>query len=441
MDSLNDIWQNIIQHLREEKALTPTAYNTWFADCVPVDLGDQRVVLQTTSEFKRNILTQRFGNELRQAFADLFARQDFEVVILLENEVEDYFEKKKTDDVLPEALDYTFDRFIVGNSNRWAHGAAMAVAENPGKAYNPLFIYGHSGLGKTHLLLAIGQAIREKNPSVKIGYVKGDEFINQMVYSLRNNTQEEFHNRYRKVDLLLTDDIQFISGKEGVQGEFFHTFNAIYEAGHQIVITADRPPKEMASFSDRLLSRFEAGLIVDIQPPDIETRMAIIKNKAMRLGLRLSDEIVTYIAENITENIRQIEGVVHSLTAYQELMRGSIDMTYVKKAIDEVIRTGVYIPKPDVIIMETGRYYGIDEKEIRGQRRTKNTAQARQVAMYLMRTLTNMSLEDIGEQFENRNHSTVLSSTRKVEELLRTDPDMPGVIRDITSNINSRAGH
>ena len=437
MDSLNDIWQSILLQLGETQTLTPTAINTWFSDCQPVELGDQSVILQTTSDFKRSILQQRFVPFIRKAFADLFALQDFEVIILLESEVQDYLEKKKTDDVLPEALDYTFDRFIVGNSNRWAHGAAVAVAENPGKAYNPLFIHGHSGLGKTHLLLAIGQAIREKDPSVHIGYVKGDEFTNQMVQSLRNKTQEEFRNRYRKVDLLLADDIQFISGKEGVQEEFFHTFNAIYEAGHQIVITSDRPPKEMASLEDRLRSRFEGGLIVDIQPPDIETRMAIIRNKAQRLGLVLSDEVVDYIAENITANIRQIEGVVNRLTAYRDIMNGTIDVSSVKRAIEDVIRTGVFIPAPEVIISETGRYFGIDEKEIRGQRRTKNTAMARQISMYLMRILTNLSLGDIGKQFENRNHSTVLSSTRKVEDLLRTDPEMPGIIRDITSNINS----
>lgn len=435
MDTVNDIWQSIMLPLREK--LTSTAFDTWFSDCRLVDIEERRIILQTTSDFKRSILQQRFTPIIRQTLMDLFSLDDFEVVILLESEIQDYLEKKKTDDVLPEALDYTFDRFIVGNSNRWAHGAAVAVSQNPGKAYNPLFIYGHSGLGKTHLLLAIGQAIRERDPSVHIGYVKGDEFTNQMVYSLQHKTQEEFRNRYRKVDLLLADDIQFISGKEGVQEEFFHTFNAIYEAGHQIVITSDRPPKEMASLEDRLRSRFEGGLIVDIQPPDIETRMAIIRNKGQRLGLVLSDEVVDYIAENITANIRQIEGVVNRLTAYRDIMNGSINISNVRRAIDDVIRTGVYIPTPDVIISETGRYFGIEEKEIRGQRRTKNTAMARQVAMYLMRTLTNLSLEDIGAQFENRNHSTVLSSTRKVEDLLKTDPDMPGVIRDITSNINS----
>lgn len=435
MDSLNDIWQSVLLQLGE--TLPPTAMNTWFSDCQPVELGDQKIILQTTTSLKRNILQQRFVPYISKAFADLFALPDFEVVILLQDEAQDYIERRSINDVLPEALDYTFDRFIVGNSNSFAHGAALAVAENPGKAYNPLFIYGNSGLGKTHLLLAIGQAIREKNPGVQIAYVKGDEFTNDMVQSLRTKTQEEFRTRYRRVDLLLADDIQFISGKERVQEEFFHTFNAIYEAGHQIVITSDRPPKEMASLADRLRSRFEGGLIADIQPPDIETRMAIIRNKAQRLGLILSDDVVDYLAENITANIRQIEGVVNRLTAYRDIMNGTITVANVKRAIEDVLLTGVYIPTPEAIIGETGRYFGIEESEIRGQRRTKNTAMARQVAMYLMRTLTTLSLEDIGRQFDNRNHSTVLTSTRKVEDLLKTDPDMPGVIRDITSNINS----
>ncbi len=434
MNSLNDIWQSILQKLGEN--LTPTAINTWFSDCRPIELGERRFVLETTTEFKRSIIRQRFEPTIRQALSDLFAC-DFEILILVGDEVLEYQREDQKNDVLPEALGYTFDRFIVGASNKFAHAAAIAVAENPGKAYNPLFIYGNSGLGKTHLLLAIGQEILQRDPSAKIGYVKGDDFTNQMVKSLRENTQEEFRSRYRKVDLFLVDDIQFIAGRQGTQEEFFHTFNAIYEAGHQIVITSDRPPKEMAALEDRLRTRFEGGLMADIQPPDMETRMAIIRNKGQGLGLILSNEVVRYIAENITANIRQIEGVVNRLTAYRDLDDDSISVESVKRAIKDVIRTGVYIPTPEVIITETSRYFGIDEAEIRGQRRSKNTAMARQTAMYLMRTLTNLSLVDIGEQFDHRNHSTVLNSTRKVEELMHSDPEMSATIRDITSNINS----
>ena len=438
MNSLNDIWQSVLEKLGGQ--LTPTAINTWFSDCVPVELGERRLVVQTTTDFKRNIILQRFSDTIKSTLSDLFAC-DFDLLVLVGDEVLDYQQENAPDDVLPEALAYTFDRFIVGPTNKYAHAAAMAVSEKPGKSYNPLFIYGNSGLGKTHLLLAIGQAIREKDPSVKIGYIKGDEFTNQMIKSVREGSAEEFRQRYRNVDLFLVDDIQFISGKVGTQEEFFHTFNNIYEAGHQIVITSDRPPIEMIKLEDRLRTRFEGGLMVDIQPPDLETRMAIIRNKGQALGLILPDDVVDYIAENITSNVRQIEGVIHRLTAYRDILEEKITVESVKRAIKDVIRMGIFVPTPEIIITETGRYFGISEEDIRGQRRSKNTAMARQVAMYLMRNLTNMSLVDIGEQFENRNHSTVLSSIRKVEDLLKTDPDTSASIRDITSNINAVHNH
>jgi chromosomal replication initiator protein len=248
---------------------------------------------------------------------------------------------------------------------------------------------------------------------------------------------EKFRENFRNVDLLLVDDIQFIAGKQQTQEEFFHTFNNIYEAGHQIVITSDRPPIEMSLLDDRLRTRFEGGLMADIQPPDLETRMAITKNKAAQFGLVLSDDAVLYIAENITANVRQLEGVVKRLTAYKEILNDVITPESVKRAIADVIRTGTYIPKPEIIIRETARYFGLDEKDIRGQNRAKNTATARQISMYLMRSLTNLSLKDIGAEYEDRNHSTVLTSIRKIEDLLTVDPDMASTIRDITSNINS----
>ncbi|HBD86914.1 MAG TPA: chromosomal replication initiator protein DnaA, partial [Clostridiales bacterium] len=226
---------------------------------------------------------------------------------------------------------------------------------------------------------------------------------------------------------------------ESTQEEFFHTFNNIYEAGNQIVITSDRPPLDMVKLDDRLRTRFEGGLMADVQPPDMETRMAITRNKAAQLGMLLSSEVVEYISENITANIRQIEGVVKRLTAYREILDDAITINSVKRAIKDVIRIGAYIPTPDIIIEETARYYSLGSDDLRGQRRSKNTAMARQISMYLMRNLTNLSLKDIGEQYEDRNHSTVLSSIRKVEDLLKNDPDMNGTIRDITSNINSRS--
>ena len=437
MNSFNDVWAEVLKVL--SKQLTSTAMDTWFSDCEPLAIDDCKLVVSTTSDFKRRIIEERFSKTIKDALSDIFSC-DFDLTVLVGDEVKNFQSSRDSydeDGPLPEMAGYTFDRFIVGNSNKFAHAAAIAVAENPGKRYNPLFIYGNSGLGKTHLLLAIGQAIHEKDATKKMAYIKGDDFTNEMVRSIKEGSVEEFRLKYRNVDLFLVDDIQFIAGKCSTQEEFFHTFNNIYEAGHQIVITSDRPPLEMSLLDDRLRTRFEGGLMADIQPPDLETRMAITRNKAAQLGLVISDDAVNYIAENITANIRQIEGVIKRLTAYKEILDYTINIDSVKRAIKDVIRTGEYIPTPDRIISETARYYSLKEEDLRGQSRAKNTATARQVSMYLMRNLTNFSLKDIGAEFDDRNHATVLSSIRKVEDLLKTDPNMVTTIRDITSNINS----
>ena len=434
MNSLSDIWEKTLATLGEK--LTPTAMSTWFSECIPVELTGSRLVIYTPQEFKRGIILSRFSETIKTILSDIFSCE-FDLLVLAEGELEIYQSgNDDPDSTLPEMADYTFDRFIVGVSNKFAHAAAIAVSENPGKAYNPLFIYGNSGLGKTHLLLAIGHALHEKH-GAKVAYVKGDDFTNSMVKSIKDGTTEDFRQKYRNVDLFLVDDIQFIAGKIGVQEEFFHTFNTLYEAGKQIVITSDRPPIEINRLEDRLRSRFEGGLLADVQPPNFETRMAITQNKAIQLGLCLSEPILEYIAMTVTANIRQIEGVVKRLTAYNDMLYVDITEDVVKRAIKDVIRMGVYIPTPAAIIDETARYYSLTSEDLQSQRRTKNLAEARQVAMYLIRKLTNTSLVDIGKEFGDRNHATVLSSIRKIEELL-SDPQMSGTIRDITSNINSK---
>lgn len=434
MNSLGDIWKAVLDKLGEN--LTSTSISTWFDDCIPVEIDGSTLVLQTSSDFKRDIIVSRYSETIKNAMSEIFSTS-FGLTVLTEDELGAYREKKKDDDPLPEMAGYTFDRFIVGNSNRFAHNAAVAVAEKPGGAYNPLFIYGNSGLGKTHLLLAIGQFIRERTPSAKIAYIKGDEFTNQLLKSIKDGTGEEFRMKYRNVDLFLVDDIQFIAGKQATQEEFFHTFNNIYEAGHQIVITSDRPPIEMSLLDDRLVSRFQGGLMADIQPPDIETRMVITRAKAAQLGLILDDDAVTCIAEKITTNVRTIEGVINRLTAYREILDSRIDAADVMRAIKDVARIGTFIPSPQLIIRESARYFSLSEEDLRGQNRSKNTATARQISMYLVRTLTNLPLKDIGAEYGDRNHSTVLSSIRKVEELIKEDPKFAATVRDITSNINS----
>jgi len=437
VNSLNDIWNSVLDVLRTKQALTATSLNTWFSDCTPVELKDNRMVIHTPTDFKRDIIQKRFSASIAEALTDLFS-SEMKVVVLAGDELETYLSETRSDDTLPIVAGFTFDNFVVGPSNKYAHAASIAVSENPGTMYNPLFIYGNSGLGKTHLLMAIGQFIHTKEPQKNIVYVKGDDFTNDMVSSIREGTTEDFRKKYRQADLLLMDDIQFIAGKQSTQEEFFHTFNALYEAGKQIVVTSDRPPMEMAKLEDRIRTRLEWGLMADVQPPDLETRMAIIRNKAAQLALPLSDEVVAYIAESVTANVRQIEGVVHKLTAYKNLMEEEITVATVKRAIKDVAREGFNLPTADIIISETARYYGISEEALVGQSKQKTTAMARQVSMYLCRTLISMVLTDIGARHGGRNHATVLASIRKVEDLVKTSPETAATIRDITSNINAK---
>ena len=412
--------------------LTSTSINTWFSDCEPVALEENRLVLYTKQPYKRDIIIQRFSETIRETMRELFSC-DFDLTVLAgDEELSEYQDQETEKDILPEMNGYTFDNFIVGSSNKFAHAAALGVVKRPGRqANNPLFIYGRSGLGKTHLLMAIGTAIHEKMPDAKIVYVKGDEFLNDIIHSLKEGEMEEFRMRYRYADLFLVDDIHFIAGKERSQEEFFHTFNNIYESGHQIVLTSDRPPMEMALLDDRLL-------MADIQPPDLETRMAIIRDKAGHLGMVLSDQVVYHIAEKLTSDIRQIEGVVKKLTAYSEMTEEQITKELVDKTIADVIRTGNYIPTPDDIIRETANFYNVTVEDIKGQKRSKNIAMARHVSIYLIRTLINLTLNDIGMIFEDRNHGTIHSSIQKIEKKISEDRELAGTIRDITSNINSR---
>ena len=433
MNPAAEVWEKVVALMGEE--MTATTLKTWFDDAEAVSLEESSFVLYSPTRLKRDIITARYIPPIQNALRELFS-SDFQVLVLTENELAGY--QKGAGSFLPGTEDYTFERFVVGSSNKFAHAAARAVAGNPGQSYNPLFIYGDSGLGKTHLLYAIAHAIHDTHSEYRIIYIKGDTFTNEMITAIRENRNAEFREKYRGADVFLMDDIQFILGKDSSQEEMFHTFNTLYELKKQIVFTADRPPKEMLRLEDRLKTRFEWGLIADIQRPDYETRMAIIKNKSIRMGMELPDYIIQLIAENITANVRQIEGTVNKIMAYQDLIGDSVDKNTVIRAVKDIFKEkSDFLPTPEIIIDEVCKFYNLDPASIRGPGRLKDLTLARQVAMYLIREMVDISLQDIGKEF-NRDHSTVVHALGRIEKVLKSDSEMGEIIKDITRNINSR---
>ena len=437
MNSPADIWARVLSLM--EADMTATTIRTWFDDTEAVALEEDRFLLYTPSDFKKDIIATRYLGAVKKALHELFSA-DFDVLVLGPGEMEQRRTRQKKDDrFLPGTEEYTFERFVVGSSNKFAHAAARAVADHPAQNYNPLFIYGESGLGKTHLLYAIAHTIHNNHPDYRIVYIKGDAFTNELIQAIREGRNQEFREKFRAADVFLMDDVQFIAGKDSTMEEMFHTFNTLYETKKQIVFTADRPPKEMLKLEDRLKTRFEWGLIADIQPPDYETRMAIIKNKAIRMGVELPEPVLQYIAENITANVRQIEGTVNKIMALRDLEGSDIDAATVTRAVRDMFKDPTDIlPTSDVIIDEVCKYYSIENDVLRGQGRTKDTALARQIAIFLIREMTNLSLKEIGREFDNRDHTTVLHSIDRIEKLKKSNPDIAEIIKDIRANINAR---
>lgn len=436
MNPAADVWAKVISLMQPD--MTATTINTWFDDATAVALEDDRFVLYSPTRFKRDIIATRYVSKIQTALRDLFSC-DMEVTVLTEGELDQYQQEPEKNDFFPGTEEYTFERFVVGSSNKFAHAAARAVADNPGQSYNPLFIYGESGLGKTHLLYAIAHTIHKNHPDYKVVYIKGDTFTNELIQAIREGRNAEFREKYRGADVFLMDDVQFIAGRDSTQEEMFHTFNTLYELKKQIVFTSDRPPKEMLRLEDRLKTRFEWGLLADIQPPDYETRMAIIKNKAIRMGVELPEEVLIYVAENITSNVRQIEGTVKKILAFRDLLGNNVDASSVTRAVRDMFKeTSDILPTAEVIIEEVGKFYDIDPAAIRGQGRTKATSWARHIAIYLTRHMTKLSLKDIGKEFDNRDHTTILHSIDRVEKQCKSDPETNEVIKDIRSNINER---
>ncbi len=435
MSSAAAVWAKVLTLLENE--MTSTTIKTWFDDVRAIALEENRFVICSPDPVNRDVIRQRYVPAIQRALKELFSA-DLEVIVLGEEDISTFTGDKQASDFLPGTEDYTFERFVVGSSNKFAHAAARQVADAPGKSYNPLFIYGESGLGKTHLLYAIAHTVHQNHPDYKIVYIKGDTFTNELIQAIREGRNQEFREKYRGADIFLMDDVQFIAGRDSTQEEMFHTFNSLYEGKKQIVFTSDRPPKEMMRLEDRLKTRFEWGLLIDIQPPDYETRMAIIKNKAIRMGVDLPNPVLEYIAENITANVRQIEGTVNKIMALRELEGNDVDSTTVVRAVRDMFKDkSDILPSSDVIIREVCKFYNIEEYALRGQSRVKDTAIARQIAMFLIRSQTHLSLNEIGREFDNRDHTTVLHAIKRVEKMMKDDADLTEIIKDIKANINS----
>ncbi len=429
------IWSRVLNYMEQHSPAAAVA--SFFDDAELVELSEKKMIVYSPSTFRKEVIQNRYAALIVDAMRELFQSEP-ELVILDEDEYAAYSPGKQRSDFVRFNTQYTFDSFVVGPSNQHAFSAAVAVAEERTQAYNPLFIYGQSGLGKTHLLYAIANHIQQVHPDYNIVYIKGDQFINEFLEAIRVGKNFEFREKYRNADLFLIDDIQFIAGKEQTQDEFFHTFNTLYENRRQIVLTSDRVPGDMLRLEDRLRTRFEWGLIVDIQPPDYETRWAITKNKALTLGLELPDSVCDYIAENITNNVRQLEGTVNKIKAYHDLEHMPLDISNVSRAIKDMYKGKAQnLPTPELIITEVCRFYNVDQSILRGTKKNKGTAEARQIAMYLIRKLTNLSLKDIAAEF-GKNHTTVLYAIRCVEDELLNNSGLADNIRDITANINSR---
>lgn len=448
MESFADLFEIVLEHCKEK--MTQVVFDLWLKDIVPLRMEDSVAYLQVKSDFRMRLIRDKYISYLKASFEEVMG---FEVDVVITFESGDS-ENQGSGDAEQSAgagqahqlddlsfvnggeYDYTFDTFIVGSSNKFAHAASVAVAANPAKAYNPLFIYGASGLGKTHLLYAISTDIHKNRPNYNIIYVKGDEFANELIMAIQNSTTPAFRDKYRQADVLLVDDIQFIGGKESTQEEFFHTFNTLFESNKQIVLTSDRPPKEIKTLEDRLRTRFEWGLLADIQAPDFETRMAIIRRKAELLEFKIPEDVAEYIANRLKSNIRQLEGTVKRLRAYNRIQETPTTMMLAQTAIRDILNDNKPVPVTvERIISEVGRTYGISPQDIRSNKRSAQISSARQISVYIVREITQMSMATIGEEFGGRDHSTMVYACQQVERNMKRDIRYKETVEDIIKNI------
>ncbi|MGV8885814.1 MAG: chromosomal replication initiator protein DnaA [Microbacteriaceae bacterium] len=468
-DSTSEIWQSVLARLTSDERITPQLHG--FISLVePRGIMAGTLYLEVPNELTRGMLEQRIRMPLLNAIAGLSEEQEvtnFAIVVnpdiqpdTLEQphtmSDQSYIEPTiKTSAIENENTSpgrrsdsrlnpkYNFDNFVIGGSNRFAHAAAVAVAEAPAKAYNPLFIYGDSGLGKTHLLHAIGHYAESLYPGIRVRYVSSEEFTNDFINSIANNRASVFQSRYREIDILLIDDIQFLQGKDSTQEAFFHTFNTLHDHNKQVVITSDLPPKHLTGFEDRMRSRFEWGLITDVQAPDLETRIAILRKKAQSEKLQVGNDILEYMASKVSSNIRELEGTLIRVTAFASLNRQPVDMALVQTVLKDLITLDDdNVIAPVDIINHTAAYFKLTVDDLYGSSRSQAVATARQIAMYLCREMTNLSLPKIGQLFGNRDHTTVMYANKKITELMKERRSIYNQVTELTSRIkqNHRYG-
>jgi chromosomal replication initiator protein len=444
---LQDLWDKALTIIKN--GLTEVSFNTWIKSITPISIEKNILKLSVPNDLTRGVLSNKYTEQITRALKILTSKNYTIEFLISEEQQKMPLDKDKNPSTkslkqnnnLSAMLNpkYTFNSFVVGNSNRFAHAASLAVAESPAKAYNPLFIYGGVGLGKTHLMHAIGHYILKSNPSSKVVYVSSEKFTNELVNSIKDDKNVEFRNKYRNVDVLLIDDIQFIAGKERTQEEFFHTFNSLYEANKQIILSSDRPPKEISTLEDRLISRFEWGLIADIQPPDFETRIAILKKKADVEKLNIPNDVMVYIATKIKSNIRELEGALIRIVAFSSLTNKEISIDLAVEALKDIISSKQSKQITIGLIQEVvANYYNLKIDDFKSARRTRNVAFPRQIAMYLSRKLTDMSLPKIGEEFGGRDHTTVIHAYEKISGNLKVDESLQNAVKELTKRINQK---
>ncbi|MFH1939117.1 MAG: chromosomal replication initiator protein DnaA [bacterium] len=443
-----ELWEKILEIIKEE--LNPQAYNSWFSKTEVVKFGENELIISAPGDFCKEWLEKHYAGFIKDILKRTLGSDDN--LIIKFKAADQKFSapahstpNPKTNIKKPEpslknnkltlTSKYTFDNFVVGNSNRFAHAACLAVAQSPAKSYNPLFVYGEVGLGKTHLIQAIGRYITQQNSKIKVLYISSEKFTNEMIDSIRDDRTVAFRDKYRSVDVLLIDDIQFLAGKERTQEEFFHTFNTLYDSNKQIVITSDRPPKDIPTLENRLISRFEWGLITDIQPPDYETRIAILRKKAQAENLSVPSEVINFIAEKIPSNIRQLEGSLTKLVAFSTFTKKELSVSLSQDILKDIIpleNKNISIGQIQKTVTD---YYTIKVNSLLSKKRTKDVVFARQVAIYLSRELTDLSLTSIGEAFGRRDHTTIIHSYTKIKNKIKKDKGFKNIIDNLTLDI------